>query len=107
MRCCTCCRCVWVLVCVRVEGWAGCREGGALSTRRAALAVGCVGCAPSYLSQFNLPFPLLPPHPTPPCAQALQYVQANPDEVCPAGWKPGDKTMKPEPEGSKEYFAAI
>ena len=39
--------------------------------------------------------------------QALQYVQANPDEVCPAGWKPGDKTMKPDPEGSKEYFAAI
>eukprot|EP00887_Chlorella_sp_A99_P004572 scaffold4.g4572.t1 len=39
--------------------------------------------------------------------QALQYVQANPDEVCPAGWKPGSKTMKPDPEGSKEYFAAI
>jgi len=39
--------------------------------------------------------------------QALQYVQENPDEVCPAGWTPGDKTMKPDPEGSKEYFAAI
>lgn len=39
--------------------------------------------------------------------QALQYVQENPDEVCPAGWKPGDKTMNPSPEGSKEYFAAI
>lgn len=39
--------------------------------------------------------------------QALQYVQENPDEVCPAGWKPGDKTMKPDPSGSKEYFAAI
>jgi len=39
--------------------------------------------------------------------QALQYVQDNPDEVCPAGWKPGQKTMKPDPEGSKEYFAAI
>lgn len=25
----------------------------------------------------------------------------------PAGWKPGDKTMKPDPKGSKEYFAAI
>ncbi len=23
--------------------------------------------------------------------QAIQYVQSNPDEVCPAGWKPGDK----------------
>jgi peroxiredoxin (alkyl hydroperoxide reductase subunit C) len=33
--------------------------------------------------------------------------QANPDEVCPAGWKPGDATMKPDPEGSKEYFAKI
>nr|ADI46952.1 PRX1m [Volvox carteri f. nagariensis] len=39
--------------------------------------------------------------------QAIQYVQSNPDEVCPAGWKPGDKTMKPDPKGSKEYFAAI
>ncbi|KAK3283228.1 myb-like DNA-binding protein bas1 [Cymbomonas tetramitiformis] len=39
--------------------------------------------------------------------QALQYVQENPDEVCPAGWKPGEATMKPDPEGSKEYFAAI
>ncbi|EEC73346.1 hypothetical protein OsI_07554 [Oryza sativa Indica Group] len=39
--------------------------------------------------------------------QALQYVQDNPDEVCPAGWKPGDKSMKPDPKGSKEYFAAI
>ncbi|GFQ91094.1 hypothetical protein TNCT_25791, partial [Trichonephila clavata] len=24
--------------------------------------------------------------------------------VCPAGWKPGEKTMKPDPQGSKEYF---
>ncbi|KAF8686623.1 hypothetical protein HU200_043450 [Digitaria exilis] len=39
--------------------------------------------------------------------QALQYVQENPDEVCPAGWKPGDRSMKPDPKGSKEYFAAI
>ncbi|KFM22940.1 2-Cys peroxiredoxin BAS1, chloroplastic [Auxenochlorella protothecoides] len=37
--------------------------------------------------------------------QALQYVQDNPDEVCPAGWKPGEKTMNPTK--SKEYFAAI
>lgn len=33
--------------------------------------------------------------------QALQYVQAHPDEVCPAGWKPGSATMKPDPTGSK------
>jgi peroxiredoxin (alkyl hydroperoxide reductase subunit C) len=39
--------------------------------------------------------------------QAIQYVQNNPDEVCPAGWKPGDKTMKPNPKESKEYFSAI
>ncbi|NEP05731.1 MAG: peroxiredoxin [Okeania sp. SIO2G4] len=39
--------------------------------------------------------------------QAIQYVQANPDEVCPAGWKPGDQTMNPDPIKSKEFFAAI
>jgi alkyl hydroperoxide reductase subunit AhpC len=39
--------------------------------------------------------------------QALQYVQENPDEVCPAGWKPGEKSMKPDPKDSKEYFASI
>ncbi|CAN1277601.1 2-Cys peroxiredoxin BAS1-like, chloroplastic, partial [Linum perenne] len=33
--------------------------------------------------------------------------QENPDEVCPAGWKPGEKSMKPDPKMSKEYFAAI
>jgi peroxiredoxin (alkyl hydroperoxide reductase subunit C) len=33
---------------------------------------------------------------------ALQHVQNNPDEVCPAGWKPGEKTMNPTPSGSKE-----
>ncbi|KAJ0793634.1 putative thioredoxin-dependent peroxiredoxin [Helianthus annuus] len=38
---------------------------------------------------------------------ALQYVQENPDEVCPAGWKPGEKSMKPDPKLSKEYFAAV
>ncbi|KAL6133701.1 hypothetical protein ACLB2K_065935 [Fragaria x ananassa] len=39
--------------------------------------------------------------------QALQFVQDNPDEVCPAGWKPGEKSMKPDPKLSKEYFSAI
>lgn len=59
--------------------------------------------------------------------QAIQYVQKNPDEVCPAGmwcsravcmycvlytivctgWKPGDSTMIPTPEGSKTYFAEV
>ncbi|GFY62197.1 peroxiredoxin 1 [Trichonephila inaurata madagascariensis] len=35
--------------------------------------------------------------------QALQFTDKN-GEVCPAGWKPGEKTMKPDPQGSKEYF---
>jgi len=39
--------------------------------------------------------------------QAIQYVQENPDEVCPAGWKPGDKTITEDPKASKEYFAAL
>jgi peroxiredoxin (alkyl hydroperoxide reductase subunit C) len=39
--------------------------------------------------------------------QALKYVQENPDEVCPAGWKPGEVTMKPDPKGKMDYFAAL
>ncbi len=39
--------------------------------------------------------------------QAIQYVQSHPDEVCPAGWKPGEKTMNPDPVKSKTYFAAV
>lgn len=39
--------------------------------------------------------------------QAIQYVQSHPDEVCPAGWTPGDKTMNPDPVKSKEFFAAV
>lgn len=39
--------------------------------------------------------------------QAIQYVQENPDEVCPAGWTPGSKTMKPNPNESKEYFSKL
>lgn len=39
--------------------------------------------------------------------QAIQYVQDNPDEVCPAGWTPGEKTMNPDPKLAKEYFEAI
>jgi hypothetical protein len=33
--------------------------------------------------------------------QAVKHVQSNPDEVCPAGWHPGDKTMKPTPKVSQ------
>ncbi|GFX72930.1 peroxiredoxin 1 [Trichonephila clavipes] len=35
--------------------------------------------------------------------QAFQFTDKH-GEVCPAGWKPGDATMKPDPEGSKAYF---
>ena len=36
--------------------------------------------------------------------QAFQFVEKN-GEVCPANWNPGADTMKPDPVGSKEYFA--
>lgn len=39
--------------------------------------------------------------------QAIQYVQSNPDEVCPADWQPGEPTMIPDPVKSKEYFTAL
>ncbi|HEY9824332.1 MAG TPA: peroxiredoxin [Stenomitos sp.] len=39
--------------------------------------------------------------------QAIQHVQSHPDEVCPAGWKPGDVTMSPDPVKSKVYFEAL
>jgi len=39
--------------------------------------------------------------------QGYQYVAANPDEVCPANWPPGEKTMLEDPKGSKEYFSAL
>ncbi len=36
--------------------------------------------------------------------QAFQFVEKH-GEVCPANWNPGADTMKPDPVGSKEYFA--
>ncbi len=36
--------------------------------------------------------------------QAFQFVEKH-GEVCPANWKPGADTMKPDPVGSQEYFA--
>ncbi|MGD1902585.1 MAG: peroxiredoxin [Geitlerinemataceae cyanobacterium] len=39
--------------------------------------------------------------------QAIQYVQENPERVCPVGWTPGDKTVKADPVGSKEYFSSL
>ncbi len=38
--------------------------------------------------------------------QAYQFV-AQHGEVCPANWKPGDKTMKADPKGSQEYFNQV
>ncbi|XP_058810039.1 peroxiredoxin 1 [Phymastichus coffea] len=35
--------------------------------------------------------------------QAFQFTDVH-GEVCPANWKPGQKSMKPDPVGSKEYF---
>ena len=38
--------------------------------------------------------------------QAMQMAKTS-GEVCPANWKPGDKTMKPDPVKSKEFFAGV
>ncbi len=38
--------------------------------------------------------------------QGFQFV-AKHGEVCPANWKPGADTMKPDPEGSKDYFKKV
>jgi alkyl hydroperoxide reductase subunit AhpC len=35
--------------------------------------------------------------------EAFQFVEKH-GEVCPANWKPGADTMKPDPVGSQEYF---
>ena len=37
--------------------------------------------------------------------QAFKFTDEH-GEVCPVNWTPGSKTMKPDPEGSKEYFSA-
>ena len=39
--------------------------------------------------------------------KAIQHVQNNPDEVCPAGWEEGAKTMNPDPVKSKAYFSSV
>lgn len=38
--------------------------------------------------------------------EAYQYTATH-GEVCPAGWTKGDKTMKPDPKGSQEYFNTV
>ncbi len=37
---------------------------------------------------------------------AFQFFEKH-GEVCPANWKPGEKSMKPDPEGSKKYFSSL
>lgn len=39
--------------------------------------------------------------------KAIQYVQEKPDEVCPANWQPGNKTINTNPKKAKEYFSAL
>ena len=51
------------------------------------------------MDRSNVSFPLL-------SLQAIQHICTHPDEVCPAGWKPGERTMHPDPLGAKEYFRA-
>ena len=36
--------------------------------------------------------------------QALQYADEHAGEVCGANWKPGDPTIKADPNGAKEFF---
>ncbi|KAK0432931.1 thioredoxin-like protein [Armillaria borealis] len=38
--------------------------------------------------------------------KAFQFTDKH-GEVCPANWHEGDKTMKADPKGSKEYFSAV
>ena len=38
--------------------------------------------------------------------QALQYFETN-GEVCPADWKEGARTIKADPENSKEFFLSL
>lgn len=38
--------------------------------------------------------------------EGFQFV-AEHGEVCPANWRPGAETMKPDPEGSQSYFAKV
>lgn len=39
--------------------------------------------------------------------KAIQYVQNNPDEVCPANWQPGYPAIKSNMSSSKEYFKSL
>ncbi len=38
--------------------------------------------------------------------KALQFYEKH-GEVCPANWKEGDPTIKPDPEACKEFFHKV
>ncbi len=38
--------------------------------------------------------------------QAFQFADEH-GQVCPASWRPGKATMKPDPQGSQEYFKTL
>ncbi|KAL1130191.1 hypothetical protein AAG570_013129 [Ranatra chinensis] len=38
--------------------------------------------------------------------QAFQFTDKH-GEVCPANWRPGSKSMKPDPTGAVEYFSTV
>jgi len=39
--------------------------------------------------------------------KALHHVQSHENEVCPANWQEGDKTLVPDPVRAKDYFASL
>ncbi len=39
--------------------------------------------------------------------KAIQYVQNNPDEVCPANWQPGQSAIKTSVDIAKDYFKSF
>ena len=48
----------------------------------------------------------LPELPDPAAVTALQFFEQN-GEACPANWKPGAPSIKPDVKGSKEYFQKV
>lgn len=40
------------------------------------------------------------------CSQGFKFTDETGGQVCPAGWRPGKKTMANKPKESKEYFAS-
>jgi hypothetical protein len=39
--------------------------------------------------------------------QQGEYSRSHCPQVCPASWRPGKATMKPDPVGSQEYFKTL